>query len=223
MPSKLVRVLALAIVAALLAVPAAAAPPEAPEGFEYVADSERVLMGIGCVGDNVCDSTEYWIGDRAGESNVGTLPGPVTPVNEIFYQVEGEALNNTDFPADSSLSGRELRVRADEPLTGQVTIHGYQSVGSGVNTTVDVRIDGRNRTTGKFLSLQATSTDHQLPGSPLVLEYSIELDPGMDGDVIVIDNLNLVVRGVNVLNGFVNGTGGSFFDVPTYDLVEIAS
>ena len=205
---------------ALGALPVQAATPP-PEGFTYAPASERVMMGIGCTGTGVCDSTQYWIGKNAGDSSVGTIPGPVTPANEVAYQARGEALSNTDFPADNGMVSREFRVRTDEPLTGQVTIGGYQGVGSGVNTTVDLIISGRNRTSGKSFTLTATSTGNQVPQEDLVLEYSIDLDPSWDGDMISFSNVNLVVRGVNLLNGFVDGEGGSFFEVPTHLLVAV--
>ena len=222
MKATISKAAAIVIAAMLVVMPASAATPP-PEGFAYEPASEKIVMGIGCQGDNLCDTTEYWIGDRAGTSNVGTLPGPVTPANEVAYHATGAALNNTDFPANNSLYNREFRLRTDAPLTGQVTVHGYGGVGFGVNTTVDVVISGRDRTSGRSFSLAGTSSGIHAPGAPVVLEYSIELDPAMDGDLVVFDNLNLVVRGVNVLSGFVNGQGESFFEVPTHNLVEVAA
>ena len=222
MRSTISKTAAIVIAAMLVVMPVSAATP-APDGFTYEPTSQRITMGIGCEGEGLCNTTEYWIGDRAGTSNVGSIPGPVTPANEVFYQVEGQALNATDFPANTWLYNREFLLRTDEPMTGQVTLAGYGGVGFGVNSTVDVVISGRNRTTNRPFTLTATATDHHLPGAPLTLEYSIDLDPTMDGDTVVFDNLNLVVRGVNVLTGFVNGQGDSYFTVPTHKLVAVTA
>lgn len=221
MRSTISKAAAIVIAAMLVVMPASAATP-APDGFTYAPSSQQIFMGIGCEGTGVCDSTEYWIGNTAGGSSVGQI-GSVTPVNEAFYQAEGEALSSSDFPANAWLYNREFLLRTDEPLTGQITLRGYGNAGFGVNSTVDVVIGGRNLTNNKRpFTLNATATDHHLPGAPLTLEYSIDLDPAMDGDTVVFDNLNLVVRGVNVLTGFVNGQGESYFTVPTHQLVEVA-
>ena len=222
MRSTISKTAAIVIAAMLVVMPASAATP-APEGFTYAPSSQKVTMGIGCEGEGLCNTTEYWIGDKAGTSSVGSIPGPVTPANEVFYQASGEALNTTDFPANAWLLNREFLLRTDEPLTGQVTLRGYGGVGFGVNTTVDVVIDGRNKTTNRPFTLSATSTANHLPGAPLTLKYSAGLDPAMDGDSVVFDNLNLVVRGVNVLTGFVNGQGESYFTVPTHRLVPVTT
>lgn len=222
MRSTISKTAAIVIAAMLVVMPVSAATP-APDGFTYEPSSQKITMGIGCEGTGVCDSTEYWIGNRAGTSSVGQV-GTVTPLNEVFYQVEGAALNSSDFPANTWLYNREFLLRTDEPLTGQVTLRGYGNAGFGVNTTVDVVISGRNRTdNNRPFTLTATATDQHLPGAPVALKYSIDLDPAMDGDSVVFDNLNLVVRGVNVLSGFTNGQGESYFTVPTHQLVEIAA
>jgi hypothetical protein len=223
MRATLVKAAATVIALMLVMLPASAqtAPPE---GFEFEPASQKIVMGIGCEGEGLCNSTEYWIGDRPGASNVGSIPGPVTPANEVAYQAQGQALNSQDFPANTWLSGREFHLRTDEPLTGQVTLAGYGNAGFGANTTVDVVIGVRNRTTNRTFTLTASATEHHLPAAgPLVLEYSIDLDPAMDGDVVTFNNLNLVVRGVNVLTGFINGQGESYFTAPTYRLVEVVA
>lgn len=209
-----------ALIAAALGTTLLAAAPTPPDGFEYVPSSQTIQMGIGCTGTGVCDSTEYWIGLNAGTSTVGSLPGQTTPVNEVTYQVEGAAAYIDEFPADDSIFGKEFVLRTDEALEGQVTISGYQNAGFSPNLTID--IDLLVKIDGGFGLLEATATTTHLPGGPVVLEYSIPLDEDDDGKTIVFDSLELTVRGANVLTGFINGQGGSYFDVPTYELVPTA-
>jgi hypothetical protein len=53
-------------------------------------------------------------------------------------------------------------------------------------------------------------------------EFEFELDEALEGVEVRNLSLTLYVRSITVLqNGFVNGSGGSWFDLPYYEVVPI--
>lgn len=196
-------------------------PP--PEGFEHEPDSEHIFLGIGCnrSGDAPsCDSTEYWLGLQAGEDNVGTT-FTASPVNEVRY-LTGDPWTFGEFFADETLQDSYI-LRTDEPIAGQVTLGGFIGGATfGVDSTIKVEIFASEPDSFSTFELgEAEATKLVATPDDTVYEFEIELDEERETQEVEGLWLRLHVRGVNVLqNGFVNGSGGSWFDLPHYDLVE---
>jgi len=203
---------------------AAAAPPEPPEGFEYASASERVMIGIGCVQSDAgtCDSTSYWLGQQAGDSSVGNAL-TFTPA-EYLFAATGEEAPFATFPADDSLEP-EYVLRTDQPISGQVQVGGWAG-GAEVGADATVKVVLRATRVGpgfNLVDLGTATVNKQVvtPGAP-GQTYAFQISPAADLDGVKIQNLemDLYFRGVHVLqNGFINGEGGSWFDLPYYHLV----
>lgn len=223
--SLLFSLLTIAVGTTMAAGPAAAAPPEPPEGFEYVPTSQRIMLGIGCRGEGAtCDSVDYWLGTTAGESSVGTT-FTVTPLEYLFTAL-GDPGPYATFFSDDSLDPTYV-LRADEPIGGQITVGGY--IGGAevaADSTVEVQLRATKADSFSLVELGSATVNKVvvLPQAAVpsrTYEFQIELDESLDG--MEVRNLELVlyVRSVTLLqNGFVNGQGGSWFDLPYYRLVE---
>lgn len=223
--SLLSSVLALVTVGALAV---AAAPPEAPEGQEYVPASENVIMAIGCTGDGAtCESTEYFLSKTPGSSSVGTT-FTATPIGSAFYYADGESYSTQNFFSDETLPESYV-LRAGEDLTGQVTLRAYVSgaelaVDSAVYVEITAYEVAEDGSRGDFVTLGEAEVEKvvMVPGDN-VYEYSIDLPDELEGVAVTDLSLDLGQRGVNVLtSGFVDGEGASFFEVPTYELQDAA-
>lgn len=194
------------------------------DGFEHQEDSEHIYLGIGCnrTDDSSpsCESTEYWLGLEAGQDNVGTT-FTATPVNQINH-LNGDPWTFGEFFADESLQSSYI-LRTDEPIAGQVTLGPFIGGATfGVDSTVKVEIFASEP--GSFSTLKLGEAEvTKLVATPddTVYEFEIDLDESFDATEVEGLWLRLHVRGVNALqNGFVNGSGGSWFHLPHYDLVE---
>lgn len=206
---------------------AAAVPPEPPEGFEYVPASERVMVGIVCDPDpntGVCQSDEYTLGLQPGDSTVGNAL-TFTPLEYIFTALGDEAPFLT-FTADDSLEP-EYVLRSDQPISGQIQTSGFIG-GAEVGADTTVKVVLRATRVGGFQTVDlGTATVNKIVVTPnpnddagRTYAFSITLPPNLDGVKIHSLEMDLYFRGVHVLqNGFINGEGGSFFDLPYYRLV----
>lgn len=219
--SKITHTVRIGLTALLAVALVGFGPP--PEGYEHAPDSEQVYLAIGCnqadPNSPSCDSTEYWLGTEPGQSNVGNV-GSVTPINEVSYLTDGP-WSFAEFYGDDSLQPGYI-LRTDEPLTGQVTLGGFFGGHSSADSTIKVEIFARAGDDLRPITLgEAEAT--KLVATPLdrVYEFEIELDEELETVEVEQLRLRLSVRGVHVLtNGFVNGSGGSWFHLPHYDLVE---
>jgi len=201
---------------------AAAAPPEPPEGFEYVPATDQVMLGIGCQqgAGGTCDTVEYWLGKNAGTDSVGTVPPTTTPWNYVFYAAGTENVFAT-FAANESLPS-EYILRSDEPIKGQISLSGYSGTHASVDSTVRVALSATRVGSFQAVDLGTATVNKTVVTSAAENVYPFELAvaPNLDGVAVRDLSMVLYVRGVHVLtNGFVDGAGGSFFDLPYYALV----
>jgi hypothetical protein len=205
---------------------AVAIPPTPPAGFEYVPSTQRVMIGIGCVQSQTttCDSTSYWLGEDPGDSTVGTIPGTVTPYTWAAAAA-GEEIAYETFVQDDSLSATHVLRSDGEPIRGQVTLSGFIGGGEvGVDSTVKAVLSATRVGPGSsFVDLGTATVNKQVvtpTSSARVYSYELPVAANLDGVKIKDLTLTLYVRSINVLqNGYVNGEGGSWFDLPYYELV----
>ncbi|MBW3658984.1 MAG: choice-of-anchor B family protein [Actinobacteria bacterium] len=175
------------------------------------------FFAIGCVTegeDPRCVSTSYALSEEVGDNSVGNLLA-LTPANEALYRFDGDEPTQP-FPADGTLPST-VKIRTDQPVTGEIAIHTWQRdrVGAGL-TTVYVEVFG-TRDGRRVLLGNATSTQPVLPtGAPTVFPFEFEIDPELEG--VAVSNLvaGVAVRGVNAFAGFIDGVGRSTITVPTY-------
>jgi hypothetical protein len=202
---------------------AVAVPPEAPEGFEYVPAEEHVNMAIVCPGTGTCSAT-YTLSQFPGTESVGST-FTFTPLEYLFHATGSGAPFGTYTP-DETLEP-EYVVRADEPITGQVTMGGFIGGAEfGADSTVEVVLTGTRA--GSFQSVALGSASVNKPvvtptAEGRVYPFSFSVPADLDGVKVNNLSLDLYVRGIQVLqNGFVDGEGGSYFDLPYYRLVPAA-
>ena len=199
---------------------AAAVPPEAPEGFEYVSAKEHVVMAIVCPGTGTCTAT-YTLSQNPGTESVGST-FTFTPLEYLFHATGSGAPFGT-FTPDQTLEP-EYVLRADEPITGQVTMGGF--IGGAefaADSTVEVVLTGTRAGSFQTVALGSASVN-KIAVTPTpegrVYPFSFSVPAELDGVAVNNLSLDLYVRGIQVLqNGFVNGQGGSYFELPYYELV----
>lgn len=209
-----------AAVTALGAGTAVAVPPPAPEGFQYVPSEEHVVMAIVCPGTGTCTAT-YTLSQNPGTESVGSTFS-ATPLEYLFHATGSGAPFGT-FTPDQTLEP-EYVLRADEPITGQVTMGGFISGAEfGVDSTVEVVLTGTRAGTFQPVALGSASVN-KIAVTPTaegrVYPFSFSVPAELDGVAVSNLSLDLYVRGIQVLqNGFVDGEGASYFDLPYYRLV----
>jgi hypothetical protein len=200
---------------------AQAVPPQPPAGFHYVNASEHVMMGIGCQqgAGGTCDTTEYWLGDNAGTDNVGTTAS-ATPVEYIFA-AGGAPEAYAVFGSDDTLAP-DYVLRAGEPITGQVSVGGYfGGAEAAADATATIELTATKVSGNQIVALGSATVNKPVvtPGDT-VYEYSIQVPATQEGVKVRDLSLTLYFKNVTVLqNGFVDGEGGSSFDLPYYRLV----
>jgi len=203
---------------------AAAVPPEAPEGFQYVSANEQVMLGIVCAPNEAgqCTSEGYTLGRQPGDSSVGNAL-TFTPL-EYLFAATGEEAPFATFTADDTLEP-EYVLRSDQPIRGQIQVGGWAGGAEvGADATVKVVLRALRAGTGFNVVDLGTATVNKpvvTPGAAgQTYAFEITLPETLDGVKIQNLEMDLYFRGVHVLqNGFVNGEGGSFFDLPYYELV----
>ena len=201
---------------------AAAVPPEAPEGFEYVPAKEHVNLAIVCPGTGTCTAS-YALSLFPGTENVGSTFS-FTPLEYIFHATGSGAPFGT-YSADQTLEP-EYVLRTDEPITGQVTMGGFIGGAEfGADSTVEVVLSATRVGTGFQPVALGSASVNKVAVTPTadgrVYQFTLpSLPESLDGVKIRDLTAELYVRGIQVLqNGFVNGTGGSYFELPYYELV----
>ena len=199
---------------------AVAVPPPAPQGFQYVSAKEHVYIGIRCPGTGTC-TAENFLGRNPGTQSVGTAFS-ATPLEYLFHATgSGEPYGT--FAADETLKP-EYVLRSDEPITGQVTMGGWAGGAEfGADSTVEVVLNATRVTGGSTVALGSATINKTVvtpDNAGRVYSFSFSVPANLDGVKVNNLTLDLYVRGIQVLqNGFVNGQGGSFFDLPYYNLV----
>ena len=212
-----------AAMTALGAGTAVAVPPPAPEGFQYVPAEEHVIMAIVCPGTGTCSAT-YTLSQNPGTESVGSTLS-ATPLEYIFHATGSSEPFGT-FTPDETLEP-EYVLRADKPISGQVTQSGFIGGAEfGADSTVEVVLKATRSVGGASVDL-GSATVNKIVVTPddagRVYPFSFTVPAELDGVAVRDLSLDLYVRGISVLqNGFVNGEGGSFFDLPYYKLVPAA-
>jgi hypothetical protein len=207
-------------VVAVIALGSTAAVAE-DEEFELVPADEQVMLGIGCEGDTVCDSVEYWLGRDAGGSSVGNV-GTFTPLTWVDYHVFGTEVAYADFFHGDTLASTYI-LRTDEPVQGQISMGGF--IGGGevaADSTVRLVLTAQE-VGGGFVNIGEAEVNKivKIPGDT-VYEFEFELDEALEEVEVRNLQLTLYVRSVAVLqNGFVNGQGDSWFNLPYYHVVPV--
>ena len=190
----------------------------APSGGSAVPATQRVMMGIGCtVGTGTCATTEYWLGKAAGADTVGSV-ATATPIEYVFTAA-GEGSEFAVFSADDSLEP-SYTLRADEPIRGQVTLGKYRGEAPqfGADSTVEVVLTASRVSNSQTVDFGTATINKQVvtpDEAGTVYSYSLPIAADLDGVKVKDLSLTLYVRGINAMqNGFVDGEGGSWFDLP---------
>lgn len=213
----------LAIAAAgLLAVAAVPA-----DGSAYEPSSETIHNIVGCVvgaDGTTCESTTRQLSTVPGDQSVGTV-GSVTPLNSAIYYVDGDYVPDTYAPGPG-VKGETFIVDASEPLTGQVTLNGWvQDARVAADAAVFVQLSLRYQDavtgTSRTSHLSAEVEKPVMTPVDYVFAYEIDIPEELHEVEVTITGMDIATRGVNVLtSGFTNGEGGSFFVLPTLEVVE---
>jgi hypothetical protein len=225
MHSRLVRTLLSVTAVILLA--ASAAIAEETEEFELVPADEQVFAAIQCIradpNQPTCDSVVYELQLAPGDSTVGTVPGNTTPASYINYTQSGQP-NYQDFFAGDSLAPTYV-LRTDEPVTGQVTVQGYGGSDTSLDATVSVRLTA-TRTDAPGMVTLGEVESNKVVATPTAegrtFEFEFDLDEALEEQEVRNLSLGIAYRGIHVLtSGFLNGQGGTFFDLPYYEVVPV--
>ncbi len=222
-PSARALVAALVASSALAFTSAPANLPAAPDGQAWSAASEHIFLGGGCVSTGAtCDETGYWIGLDFGDSSPATLTH-ATPANAVTH-LSGDAIPYESYPADDSLQA-EYVLDASRTITGQVMIRGSrnaQFTTASAMTGVHIRLTGQT-SDYRFLTLETVIErpySTHLDDSN-VFEFELEIPAEWDGVAVGSLAMEVGVRGIHAYTyGFVNAEGGSWFDLPYYELVD---
>lgn len=217
MRKTIARPLIVVLVIAFAASGSALAEGEEPT---LVPETERVLFSTGCDqgAGGTCDTTQYWLGLTPGGSSVGTIPQTVTPWNWAF-SAAGNDIVYAEYAGNNELAPT-YTLRADEPIAGRIQTQGYQGPTVSADSTVTVELRAQRQTpTGGWQSttLGTAAVNQTLVAgtAAAVYEFELALPETRQGEVIRNLNATLYFKGIHVLtNGFVNGQGGSWFDLP---------
>lgn len=190
--------------------------------------SERVNFNIGCQRTEetpTCDTTEYWLGTDTGADSVAST-FDATPIGWAFYTADGAYANVATFAGNSTLRpGYELV--GGSVITGQITLSGYAGGAEvGVDSAVDVTISASvPKPTGTgFTSVTLGNAEvAKVVSTPVdtVYEFTMTVPTSLDGKTVSRLSADVAQRHVTVLqNGFIDGTGGSYFDLPYAPVAE---
>lgn len=185
----------------------------AENDVEPVPAEQQVFLGIGCQGEGAtCDSVDYWLGLEPGTSGVGNA-FTITPLNHLFYLLEDD-WSYADFIQDSSLDNYVLRT--DEPVTGQITMRGYEGSDTSVLAGIEVELSVVRMDTNRRVRFPAVEVEEVLltPGAS-TLEFEVEVPEALEGVETRGWSLSLSTRGIHVgTSGFVDGEGASHLTIP---------
>lgn len=181
--------------------------------------TETVYFGAGCPPANPagsCASTEYFLSRQPGTSNIGNL---LTAVAYVQRAQSGSYAAN-EYNGDSTLRESYI-LQGGAPLSGQIVVGGFVSGAEfAVDSTVQITITAHEVGTPTFQRVTLASALVEkivvTPGDR-TYEFSVELPEELDG--VAVDRLRASIGhdSVTVLgNGFVNGTGDSWFSLPYY-------
>lgn len=211
--------------AALTALGSLAAHNPPPEGFEYVPKSEFINFNIGCdqTDTGTCETTEYWLGLDTGDSNVAQL-GWLSPLDWATTTVNG-SYRYTAFAGNTTLDPQYI-LNAHEDIEGVVVVGGYVTGAEfSADSGVSLVFSARYAETNSFLPLGSAEVTKVVAvagaADPTMREYefTLDLDDELEGVAITALNVDVGMKHLTVLgNGFMNGQGGSYFELPYYEL-----
>ncbi len=144
--------------------------------------------------------------------------GFITPMNEVFNTIDGQPALTIAFPMeDVSLP---ITLDASRPIAGVLRVSSFSvngvAVGAGL-AVVDVRLTGT--VGGMEQALGSTTVEYQaLPGSAAGTDvaWSINPDATLDKKDVSTLNLEVTIRGMNALHGWLNYRGLSHLTIPRY-------
>lgn len=185
---------------------------------------DRVQFATTCVqngADPRCVSNEYKLSLDPGAASVGNAL-TITPAGYVFWTQEG--YTTTSYSADSTLRPQYVLDGGSE-ITGQVTIRNTPrgTPTAAADSGVFVEIAGSVRTgtrpngtpiftaktigSGEITKLVVAPGDH-------VYAFTFTVPEELDG--VAVERLTAAVgqRHIGAGYGFMDGQGGSFFDLP---------
>jgi hypothetical protein len=193
---------------------------------EYIPRTSKIFMSMGCdaAETGTCNTTQYWLGKTAGQDSIGGIPQTITPWNYVF-SAAGDDIAFGPFTHGEDLP-LSYTARTDQPIRGQVTVRGYGGPYASADSTVAVELTADNADPrGVYPVFERVSVNKQTAvGTGATNTYAFEIPwPSDLPDRSVLTNLSVTLyfKGVHVLtSGFIDGEGGSYFNLPNYEVVE---
>lgn len=207
----------------------ATAPGVRAETAEPDLAVERIQFATTCEqegADPRCVSNEYKLSLEPGAASVGTLLS-VTPAGYAFWTQEGYTVDS--YSADSTLQPQYV-LDGGSTVTGQVTVRNTPrgtptaAADSGVFVEIvgaveELRPDGTPRLVSKSLGQAEVVKTVVAPGDHV---YAFAFDVPAEFDGVAVQRLSAALgqRHIGAGYGFIDGQGGSFFDLPYVAPVE---
>lgn len=207
----------------------ATAPGARAETTEPDLAVERIQFATTCEQvepDPRCVSNEYKLSLTPGAASVGNLLS-ITPLGYVFWADAGYDLDA--YSADETLRPEYVLVGGSE-ITGQVTVRNTPrsaptaAADSGVfveilGSVAEAKPTGGTRLVSKTLGSAEIVKTVVAPGDH-VYKFSFEVPVELDGLALQKLNANLGQRHIGAGYGFIDGQGGSFFELPYVAPVE---
>lgn len=207
----------------------AAAPGARAETDTPALAVERIQFATTCeqvAPDPRCVSNEFELSLNPGAATVGNLLS-ITPAGYVLWADGGYTLDA--YTADETLRP-EYVLEGGSVITGQVTVQNTPrgtptaAADSGVfveilGSVAEPKPTGGTRLVSKTLGSAEIVKTVVAPGDH-VYEFSFEVPGALDGLAVQKLNANLGQRHIGVGYGFINGQGGSYFDLPYVAPVE---
>ncbi len=186
-----------------------------PSGTQYVNRNERVTLAIGCdqgADGTTCTTTQYFLSRNAGTNNVGSTFG-FTPIGYANGGV------STTFGHGSDLRPTYV-LRGGSTIKGQVTIGGFAPAAVAADATVQITLTGQSGNNPYVLIGSQAISKPVVAGTSDVYAFEFVVPANLDKVTVSALTAELKISSVNALTwGFVNGRGGSYFDLPYYEVV----
>lgn len=201
----------------------ATAPGVRAETAEPALAVERIQFATTCVQDGAdprCVSNEYKLSLQPGAASVGNALS-ITPAGYVLWAEEGYALDS--YSADATLQPQYV-LEGGSTITGQVTVRNTPrgtptaAADSGVFVEIlgaveEVRPNGTTRLVSTSLGTAEVVKTVVAPGDH-AYKFSFDVPATFDGVPVQKLSASLGQRHIGVGYGFIDGQGGSFFDLP---------
>ncbi len=179
-------------------------------------------QGCGTANDNLRLS----VTSGTDNSGCGTT-GAITPLNEIGSTVGVIAPASENY---SAVDGLPVTLDAAKPITGVITLSSYQPPAYAGAGTVSIQVTLSGTVGVDNLALGTTTVGYTaLPAeAPKSTAWSITPPSNLDKNDLTSLTLNVLIRGVHAMHGFMAYGGASHLTVPSYSAsfnrkVEIAA